>query len=256
LVADSLEGFLHVDGKFFRTVRFLFTRPGFLTKEFNAGRRVAYTQPFRLYIFASLLYFTASLFIKQPPTQAATAPPKADAAHIQEQQPRTNADFASKPDPKAQSATPSAFGGLFDRLKHNDPKAVTRELRHLFPTMGFFCLPFLAALLLLSYPRSGRVYVEHFVFAVHLQAFYFLAALLTDIAYAVAGLIYAPLSALVSFLFFFAGAWLLYRAFRNVYAQGRWRTIFKMFFIAVVYGIILFSGLMVSAFAAVLLAGN
>src|SRR5665213_2904880 len=85
ILEDSLEGFLHVDGKFFRTVRLLFTRPGFLTKEFNAGRRVAYTQPLRLYIFASLLFFTASLVIKHPPTQAEIAQVKANAAQMQEE---------------------------------------------------------------------------------------------------------------------------------------------------------------------------
>src|SRR5580698_7681049 len=83
ILEDSLEGFLHVDGKFFRTVRLLFTRPGFLTKEFNGGRRVAYTQPLRLYIFASLLFFASGLIIRHPPTQAVIAQAKLDAAQPQ-----------------------------------------------------------------------------------------------------------------------------------------------------------------------------
>jgi hypothetical protein len=239
IVEDSLEGFLHIDGKFFRTVRFLFTRPGFLTQEFNAGRRVAYTQPLRLYIFASLLFFTTALLIKHPPTQVKMAQAKTEAAT-----------------PKVESnvqAAPSAFDRIFGHIRHVDPKDLTREVQHLFPTLGFFCLPILATLLLVAYPRSGLVYVEQFVFALHLQTFFFLAALVTDVGQSVAGLTYAPLPGLVNFLFMLAGAWLVYRAFRIVYGQGRWRTIFKMVFVALAYGMILVVGITVTGVAAALL---
>src|SRR5580698_10261012 len=78
ILEDSLEGMLHFDGKFFRTVRLLFTKPGFLTKEFIAGRRVSYTQPLRLYIFASLLYFASGVAfspsIDAPPLSYSVTP--------------------------------------------------------------------------------------------------------------------------------------------------------------------------------------
>jgi hypothetical protein len=63
----------------------------------------------------------------------------------------------SKIESNIQTTAPSAFSRIFGRVKHVDPKELTREVQHLFPTMGFFCLPFLAALLLAAYPRSGRV---------------------------------------------------------------------------------------------------
>jgi Protein of unknown function (DUF3667) len=253
ILEDSLEGFLHVDGKFFRTVRCLFTRPGFLTKEFNGGRRVAYTQPLRLYIFASLLFFTAGLIFTHPSTQAEIAQAKPDAAERQQERSEKSAAATPRIESIIQPAAPSAPTGIFESLNHEDPKEVTREVQHLFPTMGFFCLPFLATLLLAAYPRSGHVYVEHFVFALHLQAFYFIAALVKDVAKAVAGLIYAPLAAFVSFLFFLAVVWSAYRAFRVVYGQGRWRTIFKMIFVSFAYAVILIIGITVTGFAAALL---
>ena len=46
-----------VDSKMGRTLRPLFTRPGFLTREFNEGRRAGYTAPFKLYVLSSLLLF-------------------------------------------------------------------------------------------------------------------------------------------------------------------------------------------------------
>ncbi len=256
ILEDALEGFLHVDGKFFRTVRLLFTRPGFLTQEFNAGRRVAYTQPLRLYIFASLLFFAANVIKTRPPTQAEIDRANTEIAQIRNARAEGNA-ATSKAEQKIRFTVPSSLRRVVERFEHEDQREVSRELQHLIPTMGFFCLPFLAMLLLAAYPRSGRVYLEDFVFALHLQAFYFLGALLTDIAQVLAGYIYAPLSGFVNFLCSVAGAWLVYRAFRKVYGQGRWRTIFKMAFVGVTYGIILIVGIAVTAVAAALLVlGN
>jgi hypothetical protein len=57
LIFEGLEGFLHFDSKSYRTVIALLFRPGFLTTEFRAGRRVSYVPPVRLYVFISFLFF-------------------------------------------------------------------------------------------------------------------------------------------------------------------------------------------------------
>lgn len=46
----------HLDGKFWRTLRNLLRRPGFLTAEYSAGRRRLYVRPVRLLIAAILTY--------------------------------------------------------------------------------------------------------------------------------------------------------------------------------------------------------
>ena len=46
-----------VDSRMGRTVRPFLLRPGFLTREFNEGRRTRYSAPFRLYLLASLALF-------------------------------------------------------------------------------------------------------------------------------------------------------------------------------------------------------
>jgi hypothetical protein len=253
ILEDSLEGFLHVDGKFFRTVRWLFTRPGFLTKEFNAGRRVAYTQPLRLYIFASFLYFASGLVLKHPPTQAELAQAKADAAEDQQELARKNSGAPGAAAEKGTDAPRSAFVRFIESLKNADRKEVTKELRHLVPTMAFFCLPLLATALLVAYPRSGRVYVEHLIFALHVQAFFFLAALATNLLQALVGLVSVSLAGLLGVLCFVGGAWLVYRAFRVVYGQGRWRTLFKMAFVGLSYGIVLILGITATSITAAVL---
>jgi len=48
---------LHLDGKIWRTARYLFLRPGFLAVEYFEGRRQPYLNPVRLLITAVILYF-------------------------------------------------------------------------------------------------------------------------------------------------------------------------------------------------------
>jgi hypothetical protein len=145
---------------------------------------------------------------------------------------------------------------VMERIKNEHHEELTKEFDHLVPTTVFFCLPFLAAALLLAYAKSGRVYVEHLIFALHVQAFYFLAKLASDIAQAVLRLVSVPLADLAQVLFFLFGTWLVYRAFRTVYGEGRWRTIFKVAAVGLAYGFVLVVAMALTAIAASLLLLN
>lgn len=57
MVEDTLDMVLHIDGRVIHTIPPLFTRPGFLTLEYFAGRRQRYVAPFRLMFVLSLLAF-------------------------------------------------------------------------------------------------------------------------------------------------------------------------------------------------------
>ncbi|SFR92418.1 Protein of unknown function [Dyella sp. OK004] len=57
MAEDALETVLHVDGRLFHTLPPLFTKPGFLTLEYFAGRRQRYIAPFRLMFILCLLAF-------------------------------------------------------------------------------------------------------------------------------------------------------------------------------------------------------
>lgn len=48
---------LHFDGKFFSTLKHLFTKPGFVAKQYVEGRRQAYLHPIRMYLFTSAFFF-------------------------------------------------------------------------------------------------------------------------------------------------------------------------------------------------------
>jgi hypothetical protein len=47
----------HFDGKFFATLKILLRKPGYLSVEYMKGRRMAYLNPVRMYIFTSAFFF-------------------------------------------------------------------------------------------------------------------------------------------------------------------------------------------------------
>lgn len=57
LVSHFFKDITHFEGNFFSTLKFLFTRPGFLSREYMIGRRASYINPVRMYIFTSAFFF-------------------------------------------------------------------------------------------------------------------------------------------------------------------------------------------------------
>ena len=57
MAAHAFAHYWHFDSKFLSTLGPLLYRPGFLTNEFIAGKRVRYVHPVQLYFFLSILFF-------------------------------------------------------------------------------------------------------------------------------------------------------------------------------------------------------
>jgi hypothetical protein len=63
---ELAEEFLHWDGKLATTFRLLVTRPGALTNEYLAGRRIGYISPLRVYLTCSVLFFFVGSLMPKP----------------------------------------------------------------------------------------------------------------------------------------------------------------------------------------------
>lgn len=57
LVTHFFNDITHFDGKFFSSLKLLILKPGFLSKEYVAGRRASYLNPIRMYLFTSAFFF-------------------------------------------------------------------------------------------------------------------------------------------------------------------------------------------------------
>lgn len=62
---DFAGNFFSFDTRFFHTFWYLISKPGFLTSEFFAGRRVRYSPPFRIFVFLSFILFLLLQFYSE-----------------------------------------------------------------------------------------------------------------------------------------------------------------------------------------------
>lgn len=60
ILGDFMDSVFELDSRILRTIPPLLLRPGYLTLEYFAGRRVRYVSPVRLFVFLSLLAFFAA----------------------------------------------------------------------------------------------------------------------------------------------------------------------------------------------------
>jgi hypothetical protein len=217
LVAEIADELLQLDSKIARTLRPLFLRPGFLTREHCEGRRVRYVRPFRLFLGTSVAWFLL--------LSLATAVLPRDF--------RLQAGNAS--DPTAQLTAwaghlPPAFAAHVHRLlKDGGPAAAERIWRAYLdfgPKVQLLATPIYALLLLLVFRDLRRTYAEHFVFALHFYAFYFALGCLPSL------LLVAQATRVSMWAGFITGtvSWVyLFFALRTVYARSNvstlWRTV-------------------------------
>jgi len=180
--------YVALDGRLWRTLGALLFRPGFLTREYFAGRRRRYIRPARLFLVASLLMFAALRIV-------------ADLGHLDVVQ-FDAAEKPAVPTNKDKSASGIQFDddGMFgadvleiptlkerierfNRLSRQEKGAqITDGVLRYGPYAMIVLLPAFALLLKIlyvvrrrRYPLRPRLYAEHIVFAAHDHAFLFLA---------------------------------------------------------------------------------
>ena len=172
-----LDEIVHLDGKFWRTLRALFFSPGKLTAEFIAGRRRPYIGPTKLLLAAIFLFvlltqggFVASLMVGPITLNIApTAPP--EGATIRE-----SVFFIDR------------FGVLDRRLTRrigpgDGPTGAAQaefheRLRRLVQPLSFGNVFFLALGLFVMFRSRVPLLVDHLVFSVHAVTFVLLSSLL------------------------------------------------------------------------------
>lgn len=57
LITHFFQDITHFDGKFFSSLKYLLTKPGFLSTQYMIGRRASYINPIRMYVFTSAIFF-------------------------------------------------------------------------------------------------------------------------------------------------------------------------------------------------------
>lgn len=235
---EAGEGLTHADSRLWGTLIPLIARPGFLTCEFLAGRRVRYLPPVRLYLVLSLLFFLLAGLERSAPTVLRIELGGGRAQISQVRTPAGDADLA-----EVEQECSRLFAGalMSEKLRAACPALLSdngRSFRaaflHNVPRAMFVFLPLIALVMKALYRHPQRFYVEHLLFLLHNHAFVFLLFGLTGLAS------FAPwplLSALLSLPAMAYTAWYVFLAMRRVYGEGRARTGAKFVVIALTYGV-------------------
>jgi hypothetical protein len=154
---DLTHELLHVDGKIFRSVRLLLTRPGFLTAEYFRGRRATYVSPIRLYLIFSVAFFAAASLVG------------------------TEVIFELEPGEEVEVGALGRMLGLKAMSPEEVNALVNRAMHDWVPRAMFVLVPLGALLVQLVTRRSGRNYPQHLYFALHLHAAYFALLAVTTV---------------------------------------------------------------------------
>ena len=57
LILHFFKDITHFDGKFFSSLKYIITKPSFLSSEYISGRRQSYLNPVRFYVFTAFVFF-------------------------------------------------------------------------------------------------------------------------------------------------------------------------------------------------------
>ncbi len=166
---EFAEELLHWDGKLASTFRMLVTKPGALTEEYLAGKRVRYISPLRLYLACSVLYFFCAAIVPDSSLKVSvTVDGRAETAEG-----LAAIDSLSR-------ATAATSGVVTSKLGRalRDRGALVAKVTAAIPTTMWVLLPIFAAIVATAFRDRRRHYPQHLVFALHMHAMLFLAMLI------------------------------------------------------------------------------
>jgi Protein of unknown function (DUF3667) len=240
---EVAEDLTHADSRLWRTIAALLFKPGYLTREFLAGRRMKFLPPLRLYLVLSLFFFLIAAIdnshvgvkiisaggddisfpaAAQPlqPTEEQRQRAKKACVEIGDDGPWSSV-LSGALRRGCQKAVEDGGHSLREAFFHNLPRAI------------FLMVPILAAAMKPLYGGQRRYYVEHLLFLLHNHAFVFLwlgLFVLTELAIPI-----EAVDSTLAFVFCLYIPYYYYRSMRQVYGEGTGRTLGKFTVLSLAY---------------------
>ncbi|NLR66624.1 DUF3667 domain-containing protein [Chitinophaga varians] len=233
LVGHVVADIVHYDSQLLATLKYLTIRPGFLTTEYWAGRRVRYVNPIKLYIFISAVFFFFFLTLAGSQKDH-NARPGIQTDLVDMEVGDIGSDYKSVAEyDSAQAAKPAnkRYTGLEDRMQRRlarmrenkqSAKEVIREMfTHNLPKIMFILMPLFALLVKWTHRKRHLVYVDHAIFTVHVHSFLFI---ILFVGLVVRYFVHddLPLDLAYWGVFFY-----LVFALKNAYQQSFWKSLLK-----------------------------
>lgn len=222
LAFHTIGDFFHFDSKFFRSLIPLITKPGFLTKEYWAGRRMHYIHPLRLFFFITIvMVIVTNAYYRKFEKQI-----------LQERITRTETTDVA--DTRDQATKERQYKKIVGSMKKSFSDAST-YLKYI----SFLLLPIYALGFRMLYFRHKRFYIEHLVFTLHLQSFVYIIFTLMLL---IPLFITPDARSWFMYVIYFALAAYTLISLRRIYRQSWLKTFFKtvlamgyIFFVTVLF---------------------
>ena len=212
LLAELLHVLLDIDGRAYRTLFFLFTRPAYLTRAYVRGMRANFTSPLRLFLAISIIFFVIisvqnSIQSLQQSMEAIQNGQEEDSTTEQVSQEIGSALQAEVGDEDISNGR-EFIGSIIDSINlpflsvesnanlhaalrvqaeenfialTSDPGAALQGLMEYTTPFMLLMIPILAFMQFVVFFPARRYFIEHLVLTLHNHAFIILALLMTQL---------------------------------------------------------------------------
>ncbi|MBL4821064.1 MAG: DUF3667 domain-containing protein [Gammaproteobacteria bacterium] len=262
-----------LDGRAYKTIWYLFTRPGFLSREYVSGRRASYTSPLRLFLVISIGFFLlASLNTSfQSLTSTAAEAVAAESSGVDLSSSNGEVVILTAEDSEQedegdiedlQDIINFASGISFPFLSPegnrilseiliiqvetnykevaNDPGNFLISALEYITLFMLMMMPLLALIQQILYITRRRYYVEQFILTLHNHSFLVFSIFLIWVVGMVEEMEIVLLSSAFGWIGAALGLWVpiyLYLSLKNFFDEGYFVTALKFFTISLVYSV-------------------
>jgi len=241
LMNHAISDYFHFDHQFFNTIKPLLFKPGYLTNEYMAGKRVKYLHPVKMYIFISIVYFLLAFQQRENPTtvnfnvkvpsgqQTKTKPEKENPDSTYEQYQATQLKLpASKRDGAIiHWGTKKAYA-YSKKYGKNSLEVFQEQVQHNIPKSMFVLMPLFALGLMIAFRKNKKFYVEHLIYSFHFHCFLFLFSSVVILIQLILPGSWTGLGSALALLEIVVVLVYFYKSLRAVYHRSAFRTITKM----------------------------
>lgn len=225
-IEQFFENAYQFDGKIFQTLRYLFTKPGFLSKEFMAGKINSYMHPLKLFMFASIVFFSF-IFALYTGDEYVNAFAALDTETVQVSQVKDSVINELKPqqtvdkkeikqekDTTTVKKKDKKTKNKKDKSDKDDDQKLTPKMMKLIyqdafgqiskylPLMILFLLPVYAFILRLLFRKTQPVYMASFVASIHIHTVLILILSILVLIHVYIGALWLFMYALYGFLIY------------------------------------------------------
>ncbi len=188
LVSDFSSTYFSFDSKLFSSLKYLLVKPSFLSLEYLNGKIEAYLRPIRLYVFISFAFFLLNNIISTGGSNfdefnIAFDSDSTTIEEVQSELEKAKTVNNDKEDVTFLELDEQFFDGKINKILSDkkESRLFALFLKSKLPILFFFLIPILGLLLFLFFYKKKYFYVDHLVFALHLQSFLFVLLIISII---------------------------------------------------------------------------